>query len=230
MPAACCVIAADFCMHFMRRYNLLGYGAAPMIGGKIADYYDNVGAGYRSIVYAVFVAGVIFAVAYQTAKQAEANPPLADAAVIELLRRATVDSTDNISQEDLATLRQAAGRASPEQADVMARWLAERLQYAMGNGAAAPSALNGAGGPGPGPSPECPPSTPVTLKALTTIKQCLDAAGPTSSYRRAVAHACASQIDAAATSYNIIDAEYGEKPAQMVRKAAGEVKLALQMR
>lgn len=226
----CCSTPWHHCIHYplaparpcYHRYNLLGYGAAPIIGGKIADYYDDIGAGYRSIVYAVFVAGGIFAIACQIAKQEAANPPLPDAAVIELLRRATVDSTDNISPEDLATLRQAARRATPEQADVMAKWLSERMQHATGKAGLVPSSprLNS------GYSAECPPSTPVALKSLTTIKQCLDAAGPNSNFRRAVAHACAKRVDEA-TRYNIIDAEFGEKPAAVVRRRAGEVLLAL---
>lgn len=208
-------------MIWYHRYNLLGYGAAPLIGGKVADMYD-IGAGYRSIVYGVFVAGGIFAVACQIAKQAAADPPLADAAVIELLRRATVDSTDHISQEDLATLRQAAGRATPEQADVMAKWLSERLQHAMGKTQAVPASprLNS------GFNAECPPSTAVTLKSLTTIKQCLDATGSLSNFRRAVSNACSKQVHAA-TSYNVIDPEFGEKPAAVVRRQAGEVSLLL---
>jgi hypothetical protein len=193
-----------------------------MIGGKIADYYDDIGAGYRSIVYAVFVAGGVFAVACQIARQAAANPPMADAAVIELLRRATVDSTDQISAEDRATLRQASKRATPEQAGVMAKWLSERMQHATAKGEHVPSSprLNS------GFSAECPPSTAVVLKSLTTIQQCLDATGPSSNFGRAIVHACSKQVDAA-TRYNIVDPEFGEKPAAVVRRRAGEVLLAM---
>lgn len=190
-----------------------------MIGGKIADYYDDVGAGYRSIVYGVFVAGGIFAFACQIARQAAANPPLSDAAVVELLRRATADNTSNITPEDLTTLRQAAACATPEQAGVMAKWLSERLQHAMGRAEAVASPQLNCGF-----SAECPPSSAVTLKSLTTIKQCLDATGRAYNFRRAVFRACAKQVDVA-MSYNTLDPEFGEKPAAAIRRRAGEVHL-----
>ena len=50
--------------------------------------------------------------------------PLDDVAVVELLKRATQDSTGHASSEDLATLRQASNTAGPEQADMMAVWIA----------------------------------------------------------------------------------------------------------
>ena len=197
----------------MFAYNLLGYGAAPIIGGKIADMTGDIGAGYRSIVYAVFVAAGMFYLSYLAAKRAaEANPALPDGAVIELLKRGTSDSTEGITPEDLATLRTAVGKASPEQADMMAKWLAVRLQYAMGKGDAATS----------GHSAECAASTPVTLKSLKTIQNLLEA----DSFRRAVAHNCGGQIVSAAT-YTIIDPEYGDKPAEMIRKTAEQVSAAL---
>ena len=216
------LFGAHVCAGPVRRYNLLGYGAAPMIGGKIADYYDDIGAGYRSIVYAVFVAGGVFAVACQIARQAAANPPLADAAVIELLRRTTADSTDRISPEDLDTLRQAAKRATPEQAELMAKWLSERMKHAAAMGGLVPSSPHLHSGF----NAECPPSTAVLLKSLATINQCLVATGSSSNFGRAVVCACSKQADDA-TRYNVLDPEFGEKPAAIVRTRAAEVLLAM---